>query len=219
VSLEKEFSNELKILFSLFGRQTVEEKLPRLNDIYSESERLWHIQLDMIPERKVRYLLIAEAPPWSEIGDIVYVYNPKSDPRTLLKAVTKAFFGRLVYNTIGVEKTLKLLAQQGFLIIDSIPFAMAYSEKSKRQRSNYRKLLQATSDSYLLKILNNSGILWGKNLKTAFGFTINGKTIIDKFRGRIPIESSIEIIVDSNSISADRSGFPNANRLKEIYGL
>ena len=94
MSLERRFPDELQTLYSLFGKEGTQDKLLRLNKIHDKSEQYWYSQLDAIPKRRVKYLLIAEAPPWSDTDDIVYVYNPKSKPRTLLTAITKAFLMR-----------------------------------------------------------------------------------------------------------------------------
>lgn len=100
--------------------------MPRLQEIYERTEKWWNDQLKFIPSRRVNYLLIAEAPPWSEYGSINYFYNPDTRPTNLMQAVSKAFFGGLIYKNVGVEETLVLLGQRGFLLCDSIPTHSQY---------------------------------------------------------------------------------------------
>ena len=66
--IENKYPIELSILKDLFGRNEVERNIMRLNLIFEISEKYWFENLDRIQKKKVNYLLIAEAPPWSETG-------------------------------------------------------------------------------------------------------------------------------------------------------
>ena len=66
--LQERFQNELDILGSLFGVEQVRARLPRLNAIHTYTEAKWLEYASHLPERRVDYLLISEAPPWSTSG-------------------------------------------------------------------------------------------------------------------------------------------------------
>lgn len=108
--LEEKFREELKLLIMLFGEDTVKARLPRLNTIHEITEDLWKNQVEVLPGRKVKYFLIAEAPPWSKEGEIIYFYNERCKPRSLMPAVCKAFFGEKIYKRLGIGDTLLKLA-------------------------------------------------------------------------------------------------------------
>lgn len=216
--LQDIYSTELKHLIELFGERKVEESLLRLNIIFEKTEGLWNRQVGMIPNGRVRYLLIAEAPPWSENGDVVYVYNPTSEPRSLLPAICRALFGEHIYRTVGTSNALINLAKEGFLLIDSLPFAMDYSRK--RSSMKYRKLVEACIESVLLKRINDSLISWDNSLKVAFSLKKNAQILIDYFSEGIPFPGiEDKIPVTSGNIAVNASHYPCFRKLREIYGL
>jgi len=214
----KKFPNEYDFLIKLFNKQIVNRNTTRLNEIHIKTEQLWEQQLNNIPGKEIKYLLIAEAPPWSQQGDVFYVYNPNSSPRTLLRAITKAFFDVFIYKQIGIESTLNALTDLGFIIIDSLPFSMEYS--NKRGRKNYKELVEHCSETYLIRKLNHSGINWHPELKIAFSVKRNAIILINKFAGDIPITSlKKKIKVNDSLIAVNNAGYPSSDKLKQIYNL
>ena len=165
--LIEKFPEELEILELLFGVSDVRDNLQRIEEIFGRTESFWKDRLSLIPNQKVNFLLIGEAPPWTKSGNINYIYNPETKPSIFLQAICKAFFKELIYEKVGIQETLTMLGDKGFLLCDSIPFAMNYSEKQKRNSPLYRKLVKMTSKSYLKNKLANSGINWANNLKVA----------------------------------------------------
>ena len=64
ISLERRFPEELSVLEeNSFGYAEVQGKLPRLNDIHDHTEAKWRNYVAKLPDGRVNYLLIAEAPP------------------------------------------------------------------------------------------------------------------------------------------------------------
>jgi hypothetical protein len=65
------YDTELKFLRELFGDDIVEARLPRLESIYFFVKSAWEEQVDSLTAKAVKYLLIGEAPPWSEGNEVV----------------------------------------------------------------------------------------------------------------------------------------------------
>src|SRR6266704_298014 len=129
MSLQIRFAGELEILSRLFGTVQVTSRLPRLNTVSDYAERKWSEYVKAIPGGEVKYLLIAEAPPGTDDDPPLFFLDPECRPRTLMQAVSGAFFSQSGYQLLGCRRTLAALAQRGFLMVDSIPFAMKYSSR------------------------------------------------------------------------------------------
>lgn len=214
----KTFTEELILLKRLFGEKLINERLGRLKTIYETSEKFWEKQLKNIPEDGIRYLFIAEAPPWSSEGEVTYVYNPKSKPRTLLKALYKAFFNEPLYNIIGSEETLKRLTSCELMIFDSLPFAMDY--KSKRGSNIYNDIIGKSIHSYLLPKFNRNDLNWSDYIQVGFGFKRNALAVINKFNGKLLINKlSRPIKISNEMITANDAGYPDAEKIRKVFNL
>ena len=155
--LERRFPEEISVLEDLFGHTEVQVRLPRLNDIFNRAENAWRNYVAQIPNGRVKYLLIAEAPPWSVTGVAPqYVLDPSSRPRTLMRALRKAFLPP--NGQLKSADALAEFARQSFLLVDSIPFAMDYSPK--RGAPNYDKLVGLSARSFLQETLKSSSLVW-----------------------------------------------------------
>lgn len=217
--LQARFSKETTILEALFG-EISQDRWRRLDEIFERSEEFWHQALDMIPERRIKYMMIAEAPPWSPFGEVEYFYNPLSKSRTFLNAICNAFFEEHIYTTRGIDKALSELGQRGFLLCDSIPFAMNYSTGNKRARQDYRRLVEMTTTTYMEKKLTESGIKWADTICVAFGVYRNARVIIDKYRGQFPLGCSGRMIpINEQLIAVNKAGYPCRDRLKTIFKI
>jgi hypothetical protein len=91
ISLEHIFRDEYIDLQNIYGLEKVNERIYRLNQIHYYTEGLWAKYINKIPGGRVKYLLIAESPPWSATGSPQYVLDPNSRSRTLLRALRGAF--------------------------------------------------------------------------------------------------------------------------------
>ena len=69
------FDKNLFILEELFGKEEVSVKLDRLKYIFENTEEKWAENLKLLKNSEIRYLLICEAPPFSEIEPPKYFYN------------------------------------------------------------------------------------------------------------------------------------------------
>ena len=65
--MHRVFDKNLFILEELFGKEEVSVKLDRLKYIFENTEEKWAENLKLLKNSEIRYLLICEAPPFSEI--------------------------------------------------------------------------------------------------------------------------------------------------------
>src|SRR5271157_891818 len=177
LSLEQSFSDELSVLKELFGVDQVEGQLRRLNEIYEYTEGKWQDYVAKLG--KVNYLLIVEAPPWSAAGRPEYVLDPASRSRKLMQALRKVFCVKTEGIKLDASEALAEFARRGLLIVDSIPFAMAYS--NKRSRGKYGSLVRLTAQSYLRRKLLSPSLLslMSPDLRVAFGFKLNALAVMN----------------------------------------
>ena len=73
--MHRVFDKNLFILEELFGKEEVSVKLDRLKYIFENTEEKWAENLKLLKNSEIRYLLICEAPPFSEIEPPKYFYN------------------------------------------------------------------------------------------------------------------------------------------------
>ena len=217
MTLQQDFPIELAILEELFGSDTVARSMDRLNEIHKFAERRWQEYVTLIPDGVVRYLLIAEAPPWKATGAPLFVLDPDSPSRTLMQTLRKTFFNDAQTAQLTTAEALTELARRGFLIIDSIPFSMKYSS---RQRSNprYRNLVARSVQTYLRRQIIWPSLSWSPDVRVAFAFKLNAMAIIEALEGQLELGNTTQLLGE-NLIAASQSGFPNADNLKAIYAL
>ena len=111
--------------------------------------------------------------------------------------------------------SLKILAAQGFLLLDSIPFAMNY--KKKRPRRRYDKLVGLTATTYLQTKIDSSALEWSPEIRIAFAVKRNACSIL-----RLITQLTMggrHHSLSSRMIAVNRAGNPDASKLREIYGL
>jgi hypothetical protein len=202
-------------LEKLFGRQVIGRCLPRLNEIYEYTECLWLKYVEQLADTPVRYLLIAEAPPWSASGRPHFVLDLASTPRTLMRALRMAFLGDQ-RSGASPEIVLQELASRGFLLVDSLPFSMKYSSR-QRQSDSYRELVARSVASYLQEKLNFAELDFAPDLRVAFSVRLNAEAILQAssvlcIRGRsIPLSRAM--------IATGSNNYPDAGRLRELFSL
>jgi hypothetical protein len=208
-TFETRWRGELTILEVLFGKEKVKRDLPRVREIHEYTESKWNEYADRLRDRAVNYLLIGEAPPWSPEGIPQFLLDPKSRVRTLMQALCK------VFPIESSSDRLKTLAEHGFLLVDSIPFAMDYS--SRRSSGRYDDLIRLTTTSYLQWKINSSALSWAPDIRIAFFVKRNARSILKAVEqlsigGRwCPLSSQM--------IAVNDAGYPDADKLRTIYGL
>jgi len=211
----EQFSNQIEILKALFrlrGGELITESLKRMEQIFQTTERKWRCNLNRL--KKVKYLLIAEAPPWSEDGEIRYFYNTFQPP--LANRIWHAFFPSKILPQ-NIDIALTALGEQGFLLIDTLPFSMKYSSQF-RKKPLYKKLIKECLPFFMKKI-NDPMIRWAQEVRLAFAFKLNGEAIIEALPGGLPFPNKRLVRLTVDLISADRSGYPGHYKIRKIWGL
>ena len=213
--LDKDYKRELRVLEDLFGRETVASNLPRLQKIHDYTERKWRAYARQVPDGRVKYLLIAEAPPWSAEGTPEYVLDPKSSPRTLMRALRSGLLTKAEATTLGPDAALAAFARMGLLIIDSLPFSMSYS--GRRSSPHYSRLVELAAPSYLMPKLT-SVVDWAADLRVAFSVEGNALALIRALDGRLDL-GVVQVAIGPELIATNAAHYPDAVKLARIYGL
>jgi len=214
LSLEQTFPDELSVLKELFGVDQVEGKLRRLNEIHEYTEGKWRDYVAKLPDGQVNYLLIAEAPPWSATGRPEYVLDPESRSRKLMQALRRVFLLPSVFRQLDANKALAEFARQRLLIVDSIPFAMDYS--NKRSRRKYDSLVRLTAQSYLRKKLLSASLSWCPDLRVAFGFRRNALAVMNGLGNQLDL-GQLKLALGPEQIAVNEAGYPDAGKLRAVY--
>jgi hypothetical protein len=202
----------LSVLQELFTNEEVQERLPRLKKIHRHATSYWHEYVEHLGDNRVKYLLIAEAPPWSPCGEqIQYVLDPKSHSRTLMRALRGAF---LTVSKLPADEALAEFARQGFLIIDSIPFSMEYTS-NKRKSAKYQELIGITVNA-VLEALRASSLRWSRDLRVAFSVKRNALSVIRALGGRLDLNGTM-LNLSEALIAVDEAGYPDAEKLRALF--
>jgi len=215
--LRTKYVEPLEILKKLFGDVLIEQNIERLEKIYEFCEVKWTENLERLSKTQVKYLIIAEAPPWTEeTKQIKYFYAIDESKEhikfsVLLRGLWKSFFGEQ-----NREDILTQLAQKGLLLVDTIPFAMDYKGKRGNQRYN---ILVNSCKNYLEDKLKNPRINWSSEVKVAFAFKLNAKAVISVFPNGLTLPSGQKILLNEDMIAANNAGYPDAKKLKKIFCL
>ena len=205
---DKEHTEKLKGLNSSYLQ---DKKLERLMYIYNFSKNKFDENLKRLNSIKVKYIILGEAPPWTDIDKPRYFY---SDIKSILhKTFWSTFFSTPIPKDMSIA--YKKLAEEQFLLIDSIPYSLKYNSRI-RKKEIYKDFIFEYLTLEISKI--NKVLEFDKNLKIAFAFKLNGLAIIDSFNGKIVIDQKV-INLSEGNISADGTGLPKTNRLKKLFEL
>ncbi|HOI94548.1 MAG TPA: hypothetical protein PK250_07565 [Syntrophobacter fumaroxidans] len=205
---------KLKSLFP--SNHFTKERLQRLDEIYRACESAWEFNLrERIGGKTVKYLLIAEAPPWSEMGEnINYFYINCAGQ--WVQRIWKAFFP--TEKMPHREEALERLANCGFLLIVSLFFAERYTS-AKRNTQKYKELVKACSTTYFQEKINDGAIGWADEVKVALAFKLNGRAVIQSFPNGLLLPTGQRIVLTEEVICADPSGYTNSAQLRSAFGL
>ena len=118
MKLSEKFPECFEILKRIFGDDVVIPKEYRIDEIFDKCERKWQENLNRLKNIKVKYLLIAEAAPWTAEGEVRYFYNTFDG--NWVKRIWYAFYD--IPFPDDMEYGLDCLAKKQFLLIDSLPF-------------------------------------------------------------------------------------------------
>jgi len=211
LNIDHRYRDELSALRALFSPSIVDAALPRIREIHEYTENAWHRYTEMLRHREVRYLLIAEAPPWSAEGTPQYMLDARSRFSTFIQAVSSAFMLR----PSSYADVLDALAERGFLLLDSIPFAMDYS--SKRGTKRYDDLVRLTATSYLKANLDDSSLSWSNDLRIAFGVKRNARALL-RALPCLPLGGR-DHPLSMEMVAVSGAGYPDAAQMRAIYRL
>ncbi len=207
----KIFEDNLDLLKVLFDEKTVSDKVERLKIIHENSENSWRKNLDLYRGQEIKYILICEAPPYSETEIPVYFYNQVSS--TFHRKIWKIFFGNEKMPS-SLKETFEQLANKGFLLIDNFPYSMKFQSKDRRKRV-YEKILE-NSLEWTINKLNHNKIKLAGDVKIAFGFKINALQFIKLTKGKVNLKN-LMLEFDEKNIGTDGSGFPNSSKIYNIF--
>lgn len=210
---DKIFNNSLPRLENIFGKVEVTNKTSRLREIYQSTETSWLKNLDRLADKKVRNILIAEAAPWSDSGTPRFFYNQIES--NYHQRIWRAFFPYTLIPS-DTETAFNMLADKGFLLIDTIPFSMSYS--GKRNHSDYFGII-ANSLGWWTEKLNSDKLNFANKVNVAFAFKVNGLSVIKATGGQLKLKDRQTIKLTEKIIAADGSGYTNSDKLKSIYSL
>jgi hypothetical protein len=207
--LANRFPAAMDSLIVLFGRDFVAERADRLEETFAVTEQAWERNLSRLEGAPVRYLLIAEAAPWTDAGK-----RPSYFYETLGGSWVSRFLQ--AFEMFEREDALAKLAQRGFLVVDTLPFALPY--RGQRERPRYLQLLKESRD-YLLGKICDQRLRWSDDLRVALAFKVNGLKTIEAYSHGIDLPSGQRIPLSEQQIAADRSGFTSPTMLRGRFGL
>lgn len=208
----KVFDDNLFLLEKLFGKEEVLQKLERLKFIYKNTEESWFKNLEYFQNSEVKYILICEAPPYSETLVPKYFYN-EIDRK----------FNTIIWNVFFENKKkpddrklyYKSLAEKGFLLIDNIPFSMQYDSHKHRNKEAYFQLIKNSLNWTLEKFQTNK-IKLSNDIKIAFGFKINAQRFIKATNGEILLNGK-SIKFNETNIGINKANYPDSKLFSNIF--
>jgi hypothetical protein len=164
----------LEELNKLFPNQINEETKVILKKIFHNTEKSWISNVSRFPNKIIKYLLICETPPLNG----TYFYSGANT--RLFTTVWKTFFIDPI--CVNPNNAYQCLADKGFLLIDTLPYAMNY-KTANRKNPVYDELIQKYLHWWINKL--NSNFIFAPDLKIAFGFKLNGLSVIKGNGGSI----------------------------------
>lgn len=206
------FENNISLLEKVIGKNQVTEQINRLKYIFENTENCWSKNLDRFENQKIKYLLICEAPPYSETEIPIYFYNQFD--LNFNKIVWKTFFPNKKFPK-NSEEYYQKLADAGFLLVDNLPFPIQYTS-AQRKKSAYKKLL-LNSFEWFLQHLKQEKLKISKDVKIAFGFKLNAIQFIELTEGKLLLTEKREVLYNRDNICANDAGYPDSNKLSKIY--
>lgn len=211
--LFEKFTEQFDLLAGLFPKgHFTPERIRWLDEIYRACKDKWEENLLRLSGREVHYILIGEAPPWTQSGPVRYFYNTCDGP--WVNRLWRTFFPDS--KTVYAEKALADFARVGFLLIDALPFAENYS--GRRHPVRYPRLVGSCLP-YLLGKIHDSRLRYASQVSLALAFKVNGRAIIDSLQDGICLPTGQRLDVTSEIICADGSGYTSPKLLRSVFGL
>jgi hypothetical protein len=216
-----------------------DKDMEQMKKLAKDCHDFWLNQVKSFKGSSIKYILIGEAPPFSE-DDVAYVYNPASKNTHWQTRILKAFS----IDEESKEDAFAKLRDEGFLLIDLFPYPAKFNKVHGRKA--YKELIDLSVEHYLPKLLQLLDDKLNKDVKVAFamkrfGHHINrvlekddgvkgydifskdklnwkleniaGKTYTNKDNNVIKRLSCYENVI------ADQSGNPNSSLIRYSFKL
>lgn len=204
----KVFNENLNLLEKLFPQEFSDRLIEEKLKMFYATELDWKKNTKRFTNKKIRYLLICEAPPNN--GD--YFYSNIKKP--LFNKVWEAFFKTPKYH--NAEDAYKQLADIGFLLIDTIPYSMDYSKGRKRNTAEYKQLVKNSLEWWQKKL--NDHFIITKETIIAYGFKINSEVIIEATSGKLLYSHLTLPPIHTNLVADKKEKWqPSISKLKSVY--
>jgi hypothetical protein len=197
----------------------------RLREIFQKTEECWAHVIESLKGKKVNYVLIGEAAPWSgDDEEVSYFYNRAMEGGSpFLNNVYKAFCGyehKAANNTKA--EMIDAISDRGFILIDMLPFALPYRNKSyglgqtKQFKASYEQLVQGSMTYLFDKLDRIKGQMKDKRLvRVAY------KLQCDPLRKGIDDGHWLFDVLDRGPVNEhpNPSRVPQPEHLKRGFGL
>jgi hypothetical protein len=116
--LIKRFPHQWDLLQSMYpDHHFTTGRIQLLDEIFTVAEKTWDQNLQRLSGRKVKYLLIAEAPPWTESGLVKYFYSTCDG--AWVNRVWKAFFDIQKPTDVSIPDLHRHLSKQ-FEVVNNV---------------------------------------------------------------------------------------------------
>lgn len=219
-SLEELYPIPLAKVKDIFGEKCIDNQLPILNETFNYTERKWNENLKRLSQ--VKYVLLSEAPPHPENrDDIRYFYgiddNREHIKRSIILSCVWKTFCKNKEKPVKGSDILDTLAEHGFLLLDTLPFAMKYTSRI-RKTANYKCLVRICKD-YLLEKINNRNIDWHDNVQLAIAFKLNGLVIIEAYPNGLIFPNNKVVILNKKMIVIGRNNYPSPEELIDLWNM
>jgi hypothetical protein len=203
------FQKQCKHSKSSFLEALVLTDLVSMKSFRSPNKRGTATSLDS-KKKTIQYLLIAEAAPWTKPGRHPRYFYERLDG---FGCILSAFDAP----THDAEAALSFLADRGFLLVDTLPFAMPYSKKKARERPAYLPLIKASHDYFLGK-LHDRRVQWSDHVRVALAFEVHGSKTIEAYSGGIDLPSG-RVPISEDDIAVNAAHYTCAQELRRVFQL
>ena len=138
-----------------------DKDMEQMKKLAKDCHDFWLNQVKSFKGSSIKYILIGEAPPFSE-DDVAYVYNPASKNTHWQTRILKAFG----IDEESKEDAFAKLREEGFLLIDLFPYPAKFNKVHGRKA--YKELIDLSVEHYLPKLLQLLDDKLNKDVKVAF---------------------------------------------------
>lgn len=202
----------LPLLKKLHGEAAISQNEATLSRMLDETEAAWYDNAERMKGKEVKYILVTEAPcSGGDTSEYFYIRIFNSFHQKIWKAI---FPNEPL--PADMETAYQMLADKGFLLVDSIPFSLKYA--GKRDKKAYTDLITQSVD-VLKEKLNHPALTISPDAIVAFAFKVNAQKLIEATNGVLTLGNGTGLILDESHIAADGSGYTNSALLYKLFGL